>query len=413
MHTLRSSLISALAVVGATSGVAHANAFYLAEHDAEAVGRGFANAASDDEPSSIVYNPGGVAVGRGTAVSVGGSLVFANASFTPDGGNKFSTTTSPQVLPNAFITSRVHELVAVGIGFHAPFGSAIDWPEDAPTANVLEHISLRTYFISPVVGINLDKYVPGLSIGGGIDIVPSTVEITQAIYFGTDRGSAHLGGTATGIGGRAGIQYHPAALRQLELGVMWRSKVTENYTGNADFNSAPEYRSVLPPDGKISTSVTMPQSISGGVAYRPIKPLQVEADLSWVGWSSFNTLDITLPNGAHQVTQEQYKDTLTVRIGAEYRLPEQHLALRLGYIYDPTPIKPEFLTVQLPDANRNDITAGATYHVTPDYAVALGLLVVLPTSRQTATTANEPPNKGQFDISAFVASLSLRGRFGH
>ena len=414
MRTLRTFITAAL-LVGAASGAAHANAFYLSEHDAEATGRAFANAATDDQPSAIVYNPGGVAVGEGTAISIGGSLVVANAAFTPDGGTKFDTTNQPAVLPQLFVTSRVHDLIAVGVGFYAPFGLAIAWPNDAPTADVIQRQSLRTYFISPVIGINLNKYVPGLTVGGGVDIVPSTVELNQAIYFGQDRGSVHLGGTATGFGGRVGVQYHPAALKALQVGVMYRTAVQEDYTGTGNFDAPAQYRAQLPPDGDITTSVKMPQSISGGVSYRPIEALQVEADLSWVGWSSFQQLDIKLPNMTTQTVQEQYQDTTTVRVGVEYAMAAQHLALRAGYIYDPTPIKPQFLTAQLPDANRHDLTAGATYQIAPGYHVALGLLYVLPASRAaTATTTmpNQPEYQGTYDISAFVASLSLRGRFG-
>jgi long-chain fatty acid transport protein len=412
MKNVRTFLVAALAV-GATSTAAHANAFYLSEHDAEATGRGFANAASDDEPSSIVYNPGGVALGTGTAISLGGSLVIADASFTPDGGAKYSTTTGPQVLPQLYVTSRLTDLVAVGVGFYAPFGLAIDWPETAPTSDVIEHQSLRTYYISPVVGLNLNKYVPGLSIGGGVDIVPSTVELTQAIYLGADRGSAHLGGTATGIGGRAGIQYRPPQVPMLSVGVMWRSSVKENYTGTGDFDSPPQYRATLPPDGPISTSITMPQSISGGVQVRPTHMFEIEADFSWVDWSSFQQLVLTLPDGSTQNVQENYQNETTFRLGAEVHLPGDQISVRAGYIYDPTPIQPQYLTVALPDANRNDVTLGATYKACKQLAVAVGLLYVLPTSRSTEQASPyQPEYAGKFDISAFVASLSVRGRFG-
>src|SRR5262245_52087987 len=105
-------------LVAAGPRLASANAFVVNEHDAKATGRADASVASDTGPSSIVYNPGGIAVDDGTNVSIGGTLVLAHGDFTDLGGTKTSTANSPAELPQMFVTSRVHELVSVGLGFH-------------------------------------------------------------------------------------------------------------------------------------------------------------------------------------------------------------------------------------------------------------------------------------------------------
>ena len=407
---------TSLFVVCGLGGVASANAFAIAEQDATVTGRGNASVATDADPSAVFYNPAGVAIGTGINIEVGSSLVFANGAFTPAGSTtKTETDGGAQPVPSLFATYRINDLVAVGIGFSAPFGLAISWPDSAPTTDVIKDQSLRTYFISPVVGLNLDKYVPGLSLGGGIDIVPATVELRQYIFFGDTQGTAHLGGTATGIGGRVGAMYAPPAVKQLSVGVMWRSSVTEDFKGTGDFDIAAPFRSQLPADGDITTSVTLPQAITGGVAVRPIDNLEVEVDAIWMNWSKFKTLTINAPTtsgGTTMITTtENYKDTTSVRAGVEYRLPEAHLALRAGYIYDPTPVQPGYLTAQLPDADRNDVTFGASYRM-GNYAVNASGLIVLPVSRDTAMTGDVPLHKGTYDVSAFVASVSLSGRFG-
>jgi len=406
------SLSVALGLCG-LGGVASANAFAIAEQDATVTGRGNAAVATDTEPSAIFYNPAGVAIGAGVGVEIGSSLVVANGAFTPTGSTtKTSTDSGAALVPSIFGTYRINDLVSVGIGFDAPFGLAISWPASAPFTDVIKEQSLRTYFISPVIGLNLDKYVPGLSIGGGIDIVPATVELTQYIFFGSTQGQAHLGGTATGIGGRAGVMYSPPSLKQVSVGAMWRSSVTEDFKGTGNFDIAPPFRGQLPPDGDISTSVTLPQAVTGGVAVRPVDNLEIEADVIWMNWAKFQSLVINAPGMTTITTTENYKNTTSLRAGIEYKLPAQHLALRAGYIYDPTPIQKEYLTAQLPDADRNDLTAGASYKM-GDYAVNLSALVVLPVSRDTAMGASTPPShQGTYDVSAFVASLSLSGRFG-
>ena len=86
----------------ALGGTAHANAFLLNEFDAKAVGRGNASTATDVDPSSIYYNIGGLAVGEGTNVQVGGSLIAPSASFTDIAGNKTTSDTNPQGVVGVF-----------------------------------------------------------------------------------------------------------------------------------------------------------------------------------------------------------------------------------------------------------------------------------------------------------------------
>ena len=236
------------------------------------------------------------------------------------------------------------------------------------------------------------------------------------MLFRSSTGTAHLGGTGMGYGGRIGAMYRPAGLPALSIGAMYRTDVKENFTGTGDFDADPLYRNQLPPDGDISTSITLPQQVVGGVAYRAMPQLEIEASVLWTNWSKFKTLDVVVPSttGTGTMTlstDEQYQNTVTGRLGVEYSLPEQGLGLRAGFMYDPTPIKTQYLTVRLPDIDRYVATVGAS-KAFGDYSVHLGLLYVLPQSRQTSNDTNMPVNKGTFDVQAFVASVTLAGTFG-
>jgi long-chain fatty acid transport protein len=400
--------------IGALAGVASANAFYLNEHDAKNTGRGGASTASIDTPASIVFNPGGIPIGRGTSISIGASFITAKGSYTDANrmDAKTETDSSPAVLPSMFVTSRVHEMVAVGLSFHLPFGLALSWPDAHAQTDTIQDQSLRTYFITPAVGVNLNKYVPGLTLGAGIDLVPSTVKLERGIVFGETRGTAVLGGDAFGIGGRFGVQYRPPQVPQLTVGAMWRSKVKLDYSGTGDFDIDPAFRASLPPDGDISTSISLPMLIGGGVAYKPIPQLQLEANAIWLQWNSFQELRIELPGGAEpSISEQDYQNTVTIRVGAEYDLPKQSASVRVGYIYDPTPIPNTTMTAQLPDADRHDLTVGGSYRF-GDYDVHLGLLWVLPSSQTTSDEAYRPRFKGTYEVTAFVASLGFGGTFG-
>jgi long-chain fatty acid transport protein len=411
----------ALSLAG-LGGTASANGFLLNEFDAKAVGRGNAETATDTDPSAIYYGIGGLAAGEGTQVMIGASLIAPQASFTNSAdGVKTDSTTSPQYVPGIFLSSHVTDMVAVGIGFYTPFGLAVNWPDSSPQNDVVQDAALHTFFITPSVGLNLGSVVPGLAVGAGFDIVPATVELTQRIYFGADRsdpnnvGTAHLAGDAVGFGGRLGLMYRPHSQPRLSFGAMWRSKVALDMSGNADFDAPQPYRAQLPPDGKVTTTVNLPQSFSAGAGYLATPDLELELDAIWTNWSQFQNLDLNVPSssgGSMKISQPRdYNDTFTVRLGGEYRFPHLGAALRAGFIYDPTPVPAEHETAELPDIDRYDVTLGASKSF-GSYAIHGGLLWVLPGSRKTSDAMYMPEYKGTYDVSAFVASITLQGRLG-
>jgi len=305
----------------------------------------------------------------------------------------------------------VNEMVAVGLGLHFPFGLAVSWPTGHPQADLIMDQDLKTYFITPSFGINLDKQVPGLSIGGGVDIVPATVRLQRAVIFADTVGTAMLGGDAVGFGGRAGVMYRPPSVKGLKLGAMWRSDVKLDFSGKGDFDIAAPYRAQLPPDGDISTSITLPQAVTGGIAYSPLPELEFEFDAVWTNWSKFKELRIELPGGVETVMPENYKNTTTLRFGGEYTFTKYKAALRAGFIYDPTPIPTTTLTAQLPDANRKNVTIGGSYYWS-NYGAHLGLLWVTPGERETSNALYMPVFKANYGIEALVASAMVSGSFG-
>jgi len=401
----------------AAAGTANANGFVLNDFGASATGRANAVVATDADGSAFVHNVAGIAQPDGIGIYLGTSLIFPSSSFDCESvqcnGTSTDTESPMAVTPHLFVTARVHDLIAVGVGFHTPFGSKIVWPDDAPTSDEVVSQALRTYFITPAVGVNLDKFVPGLNAGVGVDFVPATVDLKQNIFFGSAvQGTAHLGGDALGYGFRLGVQYRPRMVPKLSVGLAYRSEVKLDFSGNGDFDIADPFRDQLPPDGKISTSITLPQSILFGAAYRPMPKLEVEADGVWMGWSSFDKLEIKLPDDSVTTSPRDYKNTLTIRVGAEYHLMPM-LDLRLGYVWDPTPIPSDRLVPALPDIDRHVLTGGATYHVTSNYAAHFGAVWVLPGTHHTDDTDPfAPAYKGNYHVSAVVLGFSVSGRFG-
>ncbi len=405
------NLSKSLFILVGLGGAASANGFYINEHDTKVTGRAGASVATDTDASAVVFNPGGLAVGEGTSFTVGASVISAAATYTTPDGQATDTNGSPAVLPAVMISHRINDMFAVGVGFHLPFGLAVSWPDSSPSrASSMKQSSWARGLHLADRRRESAQAGPGPLDRRGRGPAPSTVQLEQNIYFGNEQGSAVLGGDAFGIGGRVGIMYRPEAEKRLSFGLVWKSQVNLDFTGKGDFDMAAPYRSQLPPDGDISTTLKLPMSISGGVAFRPTPQLELEANAVWINWKKFSTIDITLPDGSHSVQPQDYENTVTIRVGGEYKINPK-AAVRAGYIYDPTPVPDTTLSARLPDINRHDITLGGSYSVTPKIDVNLAGLVVLPGTNEASTKdPYMPAYKGKYDVSALVVSLGVNGR---
>jgi long-chain fatty acid transport protein len=103
----------------------------------------------------------------------------------------------------------------------------------------------------------------------------------------------------------------------------------------------------------------MPALASIGIANTSIPNLTLEFDLQWTGWSSVDTLILDFENPAVPdfTAPKNWNDVIALRFGGEYRLNDA-MALRLGYVYDPTPVPGETLDTLVPDADRHDFSIG-------------------------------------------------------
>jgi long-chain fatty acid transport protein len=412
------TLSNTLFMVACLGGVASGNAFNINEHDARVSGRGGASVASNTTASSVSFNPGGIPIAEGTQVIINASLYLAEGSYQLPTTGKIETDSPPSLVPAFYITHRLTDMFAVGLGVQLPFGLTVSWPEGHPQDDIIQDQTLRTYFITPSIGVNLNKYVPGLSIGGGLDIVPATVQLENVLPFGTVNGTADLGGDAVGVGGRFGVMYHPPQVPGLKVGVMYRSQVSLDFDGTGDFDAPEPFRQALPPDGDVSTTLKMPMSVWGGIAYSApqLPQLEVELNAVWLDWSAFDEIRINLPGTNAmgepnvQVSPQDYEDTLTWRIGVEYQLNKK-TALRAGFIYDPTPIPRETQSARLPDIDRKNVSFGGSYDFGP-LAAHLGFLWVTPGERDTTDQMPRPPFAGTYGVEAFVMSLMVSGQLG-
>jgi long-chain fatty acid transport protein len=103
-----------------------------------------------------------------------------------------------------------------------------------------------------------------------------------------------------------------------------------------------------------------------GISYSRLKPFTFEFDTTWTGWSSYDKLqvklDIPVPvNGIPSTTittPKNWHDAWAFRFGANYAINEK-MKIRVGYIYDLTPVPDSSFDPMVPDANRHIFTIGS------------------------------------------------------
>jgi long-chain fatty acid transport protein len=63
------------------------------------------------------------------------------------------------------------------------------------------------------------------------------------------------------------------------------------------------------------------------------------------------------------------------------------LKIRAGYLYDHSPVTPEYVEPLLPDANRNGVNVGLGYQITKEISVDVSYMFLKFDQRQAVNTA--------------------------
>jgi long-chain fatty acid transport protein len=406
--TLRSAVVLAAVAGLSPVGAAQAAGFSIDTQSARATAMGQATAGLVEDASAIYFNPAGLASQAGTSVQLGGSLIAAGLTFTPNGGQTVNAVAPLSPPPHGFVSHRFGELLSVGVGLTTPFGSRAGWPDGWAARTASTGSALAVYEASPTVALRLLE--GRVRLGGGLRLLRGTVEIRRDLRFeGGSFGTAQLGGAGNGVGYSAGVQVD--ALKDvLTLGASFRSGVDLPFEGRAHFGNVPAEFNQQVFDQALTTRVEMPASLRAGVGVRPLDNLRLGADVLWTDWSGFRSLDIRLvESNTTTYQQKSWRDTLALSLGGEYGVTDA-LQLRAGVSYDPTPAPTDTLTPDLPDANRFKVSAGAGLALSRSLRLDAGYQLVLLQQTQStvpAATGLQGAYGGSAHVVSVTAGLSL------
>jgi long-chain fatty acid transport protein len=411
-----SRLLSAAAFLLFLPALASAAGFRVSEQSAKATGMANAFTAQADDPSALSYNPGGIAFLKGSQATVGTmTILVPETKFTGTTPASPVTPVHEKAKQDIFLTPLVfatHSLesapVSIGFAVNSFFPLAKRWDSQGAFRYNIQEIALKPINFQPTVAYRFDAWK--LGVAAGFDYVYATVALRKEVPTRPGLiggGILDIEGSGHGFGYNLGAKWQP--LPALSFGAAYRSRVKVDLSG--DLN----YASTTGSLNRVETDITLPDILSLGVAYRPVEKLTCEFDAERTGWSSYDKLALRFSGDNAAMAslfgtpdRKDWKDVWAYRLGLQYAVTPK-VDLRAGWAYDESPAPAGTVGAELPDADRQNYTAGLGYH-NDSGALDLSYMYVKFADRTTNTLAAGKQN-GTFESDCHIFGVSVTHKF--
>jgi long-chain fatty acid transport protein len=207
-------------------------------------------------------------------------------------------------------------------------------------------------------------------------------------------GTSHIEGKDTAsLGATLGLQW-AAARGAVVVGASVMAPTTLHFEGDAVVVNE-GINELLDGQGRVmqgagrrtdtvQTSIPLPLIARAGVTWRPKPRTSIGLDVNYQRWSTFQSLVVDFQNepelfqspGAklYDVTVENdWRDTWTVRLGAEARPLPWPLTMRAGALYDQSPIDDRHFGLLTPDSDKIGVSGGLAWELHGPGGHPLGL----------------------------------------
>ncbi|WP_428071790.1 OmpP1/FadL family transporter [Candidatus Avelusimicrobium alvi] len=345
--------------------VSYGAGFALYEFSARSTAMGGAAMANEAEPASLAVNPALITELEGTQAQLGLTAVTADAT-TSVAGQTRSLKNDVWYLPNFFITQKWSDQVSFGLGGFSRYGLGGEYQDPVTSwvgSNLAYKVKLETFSFTPTIAV---KASDEFSVAMGLEAM--VISFAQNSYFNlapSNSGNYEISGSGVSWGGNFSFIYKPEWAEKWALGGMYRTKVKQTLNGRIDAGSV-DLAALNIRSADAEGSISLPDSISAGIAFRPSDKWVMEAGIVGTFWSSYDQIliqykDITGPTGSPFINnKKKYKDVYRLNFGTEYKL-NQNWALRAGYVYDKSPINKHEMDTLVPVDDRHIASIGAGY----------------------------------------------------
>jgi long-chain fatty acid transport protein len=387
-HRILVNRLAACMALAGCANFAHAAGFALIEQNASGLGNAFAGqAAVAADASTIFFNPAGMGLLPGSQLVVTGSLVDLSAKFLNGGstaaplqalGDTGGDAGGLSFVPNAYYVYPVNKDLALGIGVNAPFGLKTEYDQTWMGRFQAVKSELQTVNVNPSLSYKLNDTVL-LGIGLSAQYIDATLtnmaNYSAAIFNATNGVFPNLQGLAEVKGNDWGWGYNLGALFNLgdtRIGIAYRSKVDYTLEGDVSFANVPPALAAALPNGPVTADVAMPASASLSLFHKLSPSVDLLADITWTGWSTFDVLTVRRTSGSVvSSTTENWQDNWRYSLGVTWHQNDAW-TWRAGVAYDQTPVEDTYRTARIPDNSRTWVALGGQYRLSEKSALDFG-----------------------------------------
>lgn len=328
--------------------------FGLYEGSARGNAMGGALTARADDPSALYYNPAGITQLEGVQIMGGATFIAPSAeveTLTPAGAVTTETEDNVWVPPHLYGTYQVNDQLWAGFGMYSRFGLGTEFKSTWPGRFNSYNASIQTLSFNPNVALKLNDKI---SVAAGLSAMWFDLALERKIPILGNELNFKLTGDSIGYGYNAGLRAQ--LMDRVALGVAYQSTVEQEIEGDADITLA---------KSGATGDVKLPDMVFFGLSVNPVDKLSVEIGAVYTGWSTYDALTVKIKDptllGVTEVTSEKdWDDTWRYVIGAEYALNDAW-ALRVGYVYDQTPVPDRTADYLVPANDRHLYSAGCGY----------------------------------------------------
>lgn len=371
-------ILQLISVIMVVSSQMFASGFQINEHGAKAMAMAGAYTALALDGSALFYNPAGLSQLNGTQFMLGTTLISPSATFrgvSPD-IDEYIMESAVFTPINFYITHQLSEKWVIGLGVNNQYGLGTTWDEDWIGRYLAIDTEVQTFYFTGGASYKLsDEF----SLGVTASYVYGNVTIIKKNSLAPFEGDASidLSGNGGAFAYSVGLLYKPS--KSFSIGLDFRSGSEFTFAGDAEVTSPSQFTGLIP-HGSIEAPLKLPYNATIGVAFLPNDNLTISADYQYVGWSSYDKMEVTFTeyddedgNPYVSTSIRDYTNSWIARFGAEYSFSKS-FDLRGGILYDSSPVKDEWVEPSLPDANRWGFNIGFGYKFTPNLVLDLAYM---------------------------------------
>lgn len=296
-----------------------------------AIQNGMAGAvvAAPQEATTVLVNPAGMAELNIKEVRFDLGIGFLNP---PRRVNGFESDSNLYMMPTGAVAFRVNDRLTLGMGLGGLSGMGVDFADTMPLGGNQSLVTTKQFFkVSPGFAYRLNESV---AIGATVNLNYQSLALSG---FSPGGRFDLPQNQVFGWGVTAGLiwKLNPA----LQFGAAWSSKQNMN---EFEWNTT---------DGKITMDMDAPQTLTFGLAWKPVPGLLVEGDIKRIGYADvMDRVAFGRPAGYAGAVPAfmpfGWSNQTIYALGIQKDIGDK-MQVRAGFNYGKTPIGPEDVNANL------------------------------------------------------------------